>query len=93
MIIPTYLIVPPAIVALNVFMWLYWRRDPDNRVTDPRFMLGIGCVVVVMAQMVVVVQRYDQRFTSMVLFVAAVGFLIVSIRMLMVRNDSKMPGT
>jgi hypothetical protein len=28
-----------------------------------------------------------------VLFVAAVALLIVSIRMLMVRDDSKMPGT
>ncbi len=81
MIIPTYLIVPPAIVALIVYLFLYYQHNPDNRVTDLRFLLAIACFVVVSAQMIVIIQGYEQTVISIVLCLAALGLLGVAIWM------------
>ena len=84
-LIPTYFVVPPAIVALLLYMWLYYERDPVNRVTDVRFLLGVGCFFVVVAQMFVVIRRYDQRISSMALFVLALALLACAVWMVLTR--------
>ncbi len=81
MIIPTWLIIPPAILAFIVYIGLYYLHNPDNRVTDLRFLMAIACFVVVVAQMVVIIQGYEQTVTSIVLCLAALGLLGVSIWM------------
>ncbi len=75
MIIPTYLIIPPAVVALILYLYLYYMRNPDNRVTDLRFLLAIGCFVVVAAQMFVIVQGYQGTASSVVLCLGSLGLL------------------
>ncbi len=82
MIIPTYLIIPPAILALILYLALYYMRNPDSRVTDLRFLLGIACFVVVMGQTFVIVQGYQATVPSVVLCLAALGLLVGAIRML-----------
>jgi hypothetical protein len=79
MIIPTILIIPPAILALLLFMLVYYQRDPPNRITDRRFLLALACFAVIAGQMVVIVQHYDGTIPSVVLFVAAMGLLIVAL--------------
>jgi hypothetical protein len=69
------------IVAFIVFLGLYYQHNPDKRVTDPRFLLAIGCFVVVAAQMVVIIQGYAQTVSSIVLCLAALGLLGVAIWM------------
>jgi len=81
MIVPTFLIIPTAIVALVLYLWLYYERNPVNRVTDLRFLLALGCFGVIIAQLVVMVQRYDPKVPSLVLFLAALGLLIGAIMM------------
>jgi hypothetical protein len=85
-IIPTVLIVPTAILAMVVYMGLYYKVDPDNRVTDARFLLAMACVAVIFGQMVVVVQGYDQRVSSLVFFTAAIVLLIGAIWMIFGRG-------
>jgi hypothetical protein len=80
-VVPTWLIITPAILAFIVYMGLYYVQNPDNRVTDLRFLLGIGCFVVVSLQMFVLIQGYDQAVSSIVLCLAALGLLGVAIWM------------
>jgi hypothetical protein len=84
-VIPTWLIIPPAIVALILYLALYYVHNPDNRITDLRFLLGVGCFVVVSAQMFVIIQGYDQTVSSIVLCLAALGLLGVAIWMVVDR--------
>jgi hypothetical protein len=81
MIIPTYLIIPPAIVAMSMYLWRYYQVNPANRVTDPRFMLGCACFAMVVAQMVVIIQDYDRTIPSLVIFVGVLGLLAGAIWM------------
>jgi hypothetical protein len=84
--IPTVLIIPPAILAMVVYMGLYYKRDPDNRVTDARFLLAMVCVAVIFGQMFVVIQGYDQRYSSLVFFTAVLGLLIGAVWMIFGRG-------
>jgi tryptophan-rich sensory protein len=81
MIIPTFLIIPPAIAALIVYLWMYYEKDPEKRLTDLRMVLAIACFVVMFVYMVVIVQGYDREVPSMVCCAAAVILLVVSIHM------------
>jgi O-antigen/teichoic acid export membrane protein len=81
MIVPTFLIIPPAILALIIYMWMYYEKDPENRITDARMMLAIASCAVVFAYMVVLIQGYDRTVPSMVCCALAVVLLIWSIRM------------
>jgi hypothetical protein len=84
--IPTGLIIPTAILAMIVYMGLYYKRDPDNRVTDARFLLAMVCVAVIFGQMFVVIQGYDQTVSSVVFFIAALMLLIGAIWMIFGRG-------
>jgi uncharacterized membrane protein YfcA len=92
MIVPTYLIITPAFVALNVYMFLYWKHDPENRVTDRRFLLGVACVAVIMIQMGALIQRYQGEILSMLLCVAAVALLIGSFVLGRRSRGERLPG-
>jgi membrane associated rhomboid family serine protease len=81
MIIPTVLIVPPAILAFIIYMWMYYEKDPENRLTDLRMLLAIACFGIIVGYLTVIVQGYDRTVPSMVCCAAAFGFLIWSIRM------------
>ncbi len=81
MIIPTFLIIPPAILAFIIYLWMYYEKDPENRLSDLRMVLAIACFGVIAVYMIVLVQRYDRTVPSMVCFVAALGLLVWSIRM------------
>jgi hypothetical protein len=92
MIVPTYLIITPAFVALNVYMFLYWKHDPDNRITDRRFVLGMASVAVIMVQMIALIQRYQGQILSMVLCVIAVALLINSFFLGRRSRGERLPG-
>jgi uncharacterized membrane protein len=81
MIISTFLILPPAIVAFIIYLWMYYELDPEKRLTDLRMLLAIACVVVIMTHMVVIVQQYDRAIPSMISCAAAFGLLICAIVM------------
>jgi hypothetical protein len=81
MIIPTVLILLPAIAALIVFMWLYYELDPVKRVTDLRMLLAFICFLVMAGYMFVIIQGYDRTVPSMVFCVLAMALLIVSVHM------------
>jgi hypothetical protein len=85
MIVPTFLIIPPAIIAFIIYLWMYYELDPAKRLTDLRMLLAIASFLVILAYMVVIVQRYDQAIPSIVCCAAAFGLLICSI--LMRRNQ------
>ncbi len=81
MLIPTWVIIPPALAALIVFMLLYWEFNPNNRVTDQRFLLGIACCAVVFAQMFILIQGYHWPIVSMLICLGAWGLLIGAVWM------------
>jgi hypothetical protein len=81
MIIPTVLIIPPAILALIIYMWMYYQKDPENRLSDWRMILAIASFAVIFAYEFVLVQGYDRTVPSMVCCALAVALLIWSIRM------------
>ncbi len=92
MIVPTYLIIPPAFAALNVYMFLYWKHDPDNRITDRRFVLGMASVAVILIQMISLIQRYQGEILSMLLCAVAFGLLIGSFLMVGRSRGERLPG-
>jgi amino acid transporter len=79
MIVPTYLIVPPAMAAMALYMLLYYVWNPENRITDRRFLLGLACVAVVVGQMVMLILRIQQAIPSAILVLAAWGLLVFAI--------------
>jgi hypothetical protein len=85
MIIPTYFIIPPAILALLLYLVLYYKRNPDNRLTDLRFLLAFCCFLVVAGQMFVIVQSYQGTVPSVALCLAALGLLGTAVWMLLDR--------
>ncbi len=68
-------------LALMIFMWMYYERDPEQRLTDARMMLAMACFVLIAAYMVVIVQGYDRTVPSIVCCAIAVALLIGSIGM------------
>jgi len=78
MIIPTALIIPPAILALIFYLWLYYVRNPENRVSDVRFLLALACVGVMGAQIFTVIRNYELHVASVVLCAAAFGLLMAA---------------
>jgi chromate transport protein ChrA len=81
MIIPTYLIIPPAIVAMAMYLWRYYQYNPANRVMDLRFVLGSACFAMVVAQMVVIIQDYDRTIPCLVIFMCVLFLLAGAIWM------------
>jgi ABC-type phosphate transport system permease subunit len=76
MVIPTWLILTPAMIALGVYMWLYYERDPPNRVLELRFLCALGCFAVVAGYMFVMIQSYRLAVPSMVFGAAALALLV-----------------
>jgi peptidoglycan/LPS O-acetylase OafA/YrhL len=81
MIIPTFLILPPAIFGFILYLWMYYELDPEKRLTDLRMLLALACMAVIIGYMVVIVQQYDRTIPSMVCCAAALGLLICAILM------------
>jgi hypothetical protein len=79
MVISNYLIIPPAIVAFVLFMWNYYRIDPENRLTDKHFVLAFVCFLVALGPIMPGIIGYDPAVPSYVLFAASIVLLAVAI--------------
>jgi multisubunit Na+/H+ antiporter MnhB subunit len=81
MIVPTYLIFWPTIAAFIIYLWMYYDRNPERRITDPHMLLAIACFGVLVTQMMVLILNTDRSISSMVLCAAGFGLLILAIRL------------
>lgn len=43
----SFLIVPPTLVALAIFGWRYYKIDPERRIRNRDFLLGLACVATI----------------------------------------------
>jgi hypothetical protein len=78
MVISRFLIIPPAIVALVLFLWTYYRSN-SMRLLEPHFALAILCCLVVIAPMAVEVMHVDPAWPSYFLCAAAFALLGLAI--------------
>ena len=81
MLIPTFFVLTPSVIALGIYMLLYYSKDPENRVTDPRFMLALACFAVIAGYLFVIVEQYDPTIPSMIACAASVILLAVAVVM------------
>jgi hypothetical protein len=47
---PTITVVPPLLVAFGVLAFLHWRGRMGNQILDLRFLLMVGAIVLMFAQ-------------------------------------------
>ncbi|MBS0562458.1 MAG: hypothetical protein JSR21_20615 [Proteobacteria bacterium] len=86
MTIPTFVILPPAIVALIIYMLLYYARDPENRITDWRFLLALACFCVIAGHMFVVIEGLQGPVPSMIALAASLALFGVAVAMAWTRS-------
>ncbi|MGH7042447.1 MAG: hypothetical protein ACREFY_09980 [Acetobacteraceae bacterium] len=50
MVIPTYLVVPPLLVAFGMLAYLHWRSRLRSNLLDLRFLMMVGAVLLMFTQ-------------------------------------------
>ena len=54
MSIPTYLVVPPLLVAFATLAFLHWRGNPRHHLLDLRFLMMSAAIVLMFTQILLV---------------------------------------
>lgn len=79
MFFPTYLVVPPLLVAFGVLAFLHWRSNPPNHLLDLRFLMMAAAILLMFAQ---IIFAGSYHLVSQVCFPLALVWLAVSLRLL-----------
>ena len=77
--IPSFLIVPGFLLAFALFCWEYYVENPDDRLTDRRFLLAAASLL--LALVYVALNAADPALTggvSVLFFVASAVLLALS---------------
>jgi hypothetical protein len=85
MIVSSYLIMPPAIAALVIYVILYYQKNPENRITDLRFLLAMACFGVIAGNILLMVLRVEQSWPLLGLFAVSVALLLAALAILLTR--------
>ena len=90
--IPTFLVMSLLLVAFASFCWQYYVGNPDNRVTDRRFMLAVTSLTLAISYVPVSlnIPAPVLAVTSMLFFAAALTLLYLSVRI--ARQARRQPG-
>jgi hypothetical protein len=81
--IPTFLVMSLLLAAFVSFCWQYYVGDPDNRLTDRRFMLAGTSLTLAVSYVPLSLNLAAPilALTSMLFFAAALTLLCVSVRL------------
>jgi hypothetical protein len=82
MIIPTFLIIPPFLVAFVLAAYQYYCVDPIHRLTDARAVMVWGAILSMLTHLLFRVAWPQVWQSTVVFFVMAWGWLALSIFML-----------
>ncbi len=77
--IPTLAIVPPLLVAFVILAFLHWRGQMKNQILDLRFVMMVGAVVIMFAQ---ILSAGTYAVVSLVCFPLALLWLVVAVVLL-----------
>jgi hypothetical protein len=78
-VFPTYLVVPPLLVAFAVLAFLHWRSNPANHLLDIRFLMMTGAILLMFTQ---IIFAGSYPMVSRVCFPLAMVWLIVALLLL-----------
>lgn len=74
MIIPVSAIVVPALGAFVVYVWLYYRANPERRILHPLFAMSLGATLLMVAAVATSIAGLA-AMVSPVLFLLALAWL------------------
>ncbi|MGC8475619.1 MAG: hypothetical protein ACP5NP_04630 [Acetobacteraceae bacterium] len=76
---PTLAVVPPLLVSFGVLAFLHWRGKMGNQILDLRFVLMVGAIILMFAQ---ILAAGTWPVVSWVCFPLAMLWLLVSLFLL-----------
>lgn len=88
MIIPVSAIVVPALGAFVIYVWLYYRANPERRILHPLFAMSLGATLLMLAAVVTTILGMASTL-SPVLFVLALAWLASAVIVVRRRPPAK----